>query len=63
MGPRRVRPERVVHLKESGGFLPQAELAEDATCRFQLQLRALGLPLPEAELINSELESERKGLS
>lgn len=51
------------YLKESGGFLPQAELAEDATCRFRLQFRALGLPLPEAELINPELESERKGLS
>lgn len=61
MGLRLVRPE-LVHLKESGAFFPRTGFWKEATCHFQLQLRALGLPLPEAELINPELESERKGL-
>lgn len=62
MGLRLVRPELVVYLKESGTFFPRPGLPEEAACCFRLQLQVLGLSLPEVELVNPELKSERKEL-
>lgn len=42
---------------------PGTGFQKEARCRFQLSLAALGLALPEDELISLELESEGKRLS